>query len=115
MAVCTNKDQIIAEKIIGALGINHYFAALVGQRPDVPKKPNPAMLTLAAERIGCTTDTVVLVGDSDVDAAAARAAGIPSVIVRNGYFFGDHESLCADFLIDDMAGLMPLLPKLSLV
>ncbi len=115
MAVCTNKDQVIAEKIIGALGINHYFVALVGQQPDVPKKPDPTMLTLAAERIGCTTDTVVLVGDSDVDATAARAAGIPSVIVRNGYFFGNYESLCADFLIDDMAGLMPLLPTLNLV
>ena len=114
MAVCTNKDQVIAEKIIGALGIEHYFAVLVGQQPDVPKKPNPAMLLLAVEKMGCTSDKVLLVGDSDVDAAAARAAGILSVILRNGYFFGDYESLCADFLIDNMTGLMPLLPTTKL-
>lgn len=112
MAVCTNKDQIITEKIIGALGIEHYFAAMVGRQPDVPKKPDPAMLRLAAERIGCTADTVVMIGDSDVDAATARAAGAASVIVRNGYFFGDYESLGADFLIDDMTGFMPIVPTL---
>ena len=46
-----------------------------------------------------------MVGDSDVDAATARAAGTPSIIVRNGYFTGDYESLGANFLIDDMTGL----------
>ena len=115
MAVCTNKDQIIAEKIIWTLGIEHYFTAMVGRQPEVPKKPDPAMLRLAVERIGCTADTVVMVGDSDVDAATARAAGTPSVIVRNGYFSGDYESLCTDFLIDDMTGFMPLITTLTRV
>ena len=59
MAVCTNKDQIIAEKIIWALGIEHYFAAMVGRQPEVPKKPDPAMLETGSSenrlhgRYGC--------------------------------------------------------------
>lgn len=111
MAICTNKDQVIARKIVTALGIEPYVTVTVGRQPDIPKKPDPAMLKLAAEQIGCAVGSIVMVGDSDVDAATARAAGAPSVIVRNGYFSGDYEAIGADFLIEDMTSFMPLMPK----
>ena len=111
MAVCTNKDQVIARKIVTALGIEPYVTVTVGQHPDISKKPDPAMLKLAAQEIGCVVSSIVMVGDSDVDAATARASGAPSVIVRNGYFSGDYETIGADFLIEDMTGFMPLMSK----
>ena len=109
MAVCTNKDQVIARKIVRALGIEPYVTVTVGRQPDIPKKPDPAMLILAAAQIGCAVDSIVMVGDSDVDAATARAADARSVIVRNGYFSGNYETIDADLLISDMTGFMPLM------
>ena len=111
MAICTNKDQVIARKIVTALGIEPYVMATVGRQPDISKKPDPAMLNLAAEQIGCAVDSIVIVGDSDVDATTAQAAGACSVIVRNGYFSGDYETIGADFIIEDMTCLMPLMSK----
>ena len=111
MAVCTNKDQVIARKIVRALGIESYVTVTVGRQPDIPKKPDPAMLTLAAEQIGCAVGSIVMVGDSDVDATTAQAAGARSVIVRNGYFSGDYETIGAEFIIEDMTCLIPLMSK----
>jgi phosphoglycolate phosphatase len=113
MAVCTNKDQAIAHKIVEALGLDSYFIKTIGRQPNVPKKPDPAMLMIAAECLECSVETVVMIGDSDVDAQTARAAGSTAVILRNGYFSGDHGEIGADHLIDDMTGLLPLLDDLS--
>ena len=52
-----------------------------------------------------------MVGDSDVDATTAQAAGARSVIVRNGYFSGDYETIGAEFIIEDMTCLIPLMSK----
>jgi phosphoglycolate phosphatase-like HAD superfamily hydrolase len=68
---------------------------------------------IAAECLECSVETVVMIGDSDVDAQTARAAGSTAVILRNGYFSGDHGEIGADHLIDDMTGLLPLLDDLS--
>ena len=111
MAICTNKDQVIARKIVTALGIEPYVMVTVGRQPDISKKPDPAMLNLAAEQIGCAVDSIVMVGDSDVDATTAQAAGARSVIVRNGYFSGDYETIGAEFIIEDMTCLIPLMSK----
>ena len=111
MAVCTNKDQVIARKIVTALGIEPYVKVTVGRQPDITKKPDPAMLNLAAQEIGCVVSSIVMVGDSDVDAATARASGAHSVIVRNGYFLEITETIGADFLIEDMTGFMPLMSE----
>ena len=49
------------------------------------KKPSPAPLLAAAKAVGIAPSAAVLVGDSDQDYAAAKAAGWPFVWARYGY------------------------------
>ena len=84
LAVCTNKADRSALRLLDALGLSGHFTAIVGG--DVPRrKPDPAHLRAALGRIGAREDEAVLVGDSDTDAATARDAGVAFIAVSYGY------------------------------
>jgi phosphoglycolate phosphatase len=85
LAVCTNKPQVPALAILAALGLRSYFAAIAGVGPDGLRKPDPRHLLAAIERAGGSASDAVLVGDTEHDAAAARAAGVPFLRVGFGY------------------------------
>jgi len=113
MSVCTNKDERMAAKVVSALGLDSYFAAIVGRRPDLPKKPDPAMLFAAAAAIDSPLHQTMMIGDSDVDAATGVAAGCVSVIVRGGYCHAPYESLSVDYVLEDMSGLLAIVDSRS--
>ena len=52
------------------------FKAILGQRDDVAKKPDPAGAHEAARLMGCKTEEILYVGDTAVDMQTARAAGM---------------------------------------
>lgn len=85
MAVASNKFQAGTEKLIRLFFPGVEFAAVFGQRPDVPLKPDPAVV----EEILAVTSTprgeVLYVGDSGIDMQTARAAGVRSVGVMWGF------------------------------
>ena len=85
LAVCTNKPQAPALAILDALGLRAYFAAVVGVGPDGLRKPDPRHLLAAIERAGGSASDAVLIGDTDHDAAAALAAGVPFLRASFGY------------------------------
>lgn len=115
MAVCTNKEQNLARKIVTALGLDDYFVTVVGRHPDLAKKPDPAMLLHAIIAIGCNAEEVMMIGDSDVDAQTAAAANCVSVIAQNGYYGGDYTALGADFLVPDMTPVLGIIDQLNAV
>ena len=55
-----------------------------------------------------------MIGDNENDAAAAHAAAIPLVLMRDGYSRVDPEALGADALIDNFADLPGALKRLGL-
>lgn len=59
------------------------FDYALGESPDTPRKPAPDMVRKAMAALG--TDRAVYVGDSEVDVATARAAGLPCISVLWGY------------------------------
>jgi phosphoglycolate phosphatase len=83
LAVVTNKPAGLADAMIQAL-LPGRFAAIVGQRDEVPAKPDPAMARAAAAALGVAPGTCALVGDTAIDIATARAAGMRSVGVAWG-------------------------------
>ena len=85
LAICTNKEEGIAEMVVSALGIDKYFDIVVGSRLGLNKKPDPSMLILAADEINSPVKTTMMIGDSEVDAATGIAANSVSVIIRGGY------------------------------
>ena len=85
LAVCTNKPQALTMLLLDALGMTGLFATVVGGDVLPTQKPDPATLLLAIERAGGDPARAILVGDASPDTGAARAAGIPCVVVDFGY------------------------------
>jgi phosphoglycolate phosphatase len=83
LAVCTNKPQALAERVIDVLGLARYFDVVIGSDARRPQKPDPAPLLEAATRLGGTAP--VLVGDSLIDALTAQAAQAPFIHASYGY------------------------------
>ena len=79
LAVASNKFQAGTEKLIRRFFPDTEFAAVLGQRPDVPLKPDPAVVNEIVEVTGTAREDILYVGDSAVDMQTARAAGVRGV------------------------------------
>lgn len=108
LGVCTNKTTRLTESLLAALDLTRYFPVVVGG--DGPaRKPDPRHLLAVVERLGVEPRTVVMIGDSINDVAAAKAAGIKVVAVTFGYTTTPAVELGADAVIDSFAELPRLL------
>lgn len=85
LAVCTNKLAEPAAELLRALALDHHFAFLAGRDTFPVCKPDPGHLLEAIRSAGGTPDRAVMVGDSDVDVATAKAARVPVIGVTFGY------------------------------
>jgi phosphoglycolate phosphatase len=101
LAVCTNKTEVLSNKLLGALGLLSRFHGLAG-RDTFPRchKPNPEHLRGAVRLAGGDPARAVMVGDSDVDIAAARNAGVPVIAVTFGYVAEPIHTFAPDAIID---------------
>lgn len=111
LALCTNKPSALALGVVEALGWSRRFAALVGGDTLMVSKPDPAPLHLAIERAG--GGPAAFVGDSSVDIATARAAGVPCVAVSFGFADKPPHELGADRVIDAYSELAGALASLG--
>lgn len=85
VAVASNKFQAGTEKLIRLFFPGIPFAAVFGQRPGVPLKPDPAVVGEILARTGTAKERVLYVGDSGVDMQTAAAAGVRSAGVTWGF------------------------------
>jgi len=85
LAVLSNKPHGLTLKVAGALLEAWPFAVIVGERPGVPTKPDPEAGLAVARELGVAPTACALVGDSPVDVACARGAGMVAVAVSWGY------------------------------
>ena len=93
MAVITNKAAAFTGPLLDATGLSRWFAFAVSGDTLPEKKPHPLPLLHACERLGTRPQENLHIGDSKHDAAAARAAGCPVVLVPYGYNEGDDVRL----------------------
>ena len=106
LSVCTNKRTDLSLALLDALGMTHRFAAVVGGEAVAAQKPAADHLIAAVERAGGDLSRAVMIGDSASDAGAARAAGVPLVLVSFGYTDIPAADLGADVLIDHFDDLI---------
>ncbi len=111
LAICTNKIERLARRLVDALGWDGRFAAIVGGDTVGVSKPDPAPLRAAIERAG--GGRAAFVGDSISDTGAARAAAIPCVALTFGFSDRPADELGADLLIDHFDALVPALERLG--
>jgi phosphoglycolate phosphatase len=85
LAVYSNKPERFTRFLLERLGLERFFAHVLGGDSLATRKPDPAGLRLLAGRLGAPLAEVLLVGDSRVDAAAAAAAGCRFALVTWGF------------------------------
>lgn len=85
LAVCTNKHISAAEQLIRKFFPSDMFDAFDGDRPGVPRKPDPAHVRFIMETLGVAPEETVYLGDSGVDMQTAVNAGALPVGVLWGF------------------------------
>jgi len=111
-AVISNKREDLSKRLLEELGLSEYFDLIIGSDTAGEKKPSPVPVLYAMTRLGSNPEESIIVGDSNYDIEAGKKAGVKTVAVTYGY--RPKESLTeADYMIDDIRELMPLLHKLE--
>jgi len=107
LGVCTNKAEGPTVQILEALGMASKFSAVVGGDTLDAMKPDPAPLLLCLDRLNTPVADALFVGDSEIDAATARAAGLPFALFTRGYRKSPVESFETAFAFDEFSRLAP--------
>jgi phosphoglycolate phosphatase len=84
LAVLSNKPHLYTCEIVAAI-FPDTFDVIIGQRPGVPHKPDPAGVLEILALPEWRALTVAVIGDSVMDVQAAHAAGLRSIAVTWGY------------------------------
>ena len=108
-AVITNKPNPFSSQILEALGVAHFFIAVLAGDNGLPFKPDPAAIHHLMEATGATEEEVLFVGDSSIDIQAARNAGVEVVTLSHG--FANEATLREakpDHIVRDFPELMQL-------
>jgi phosphoglycolate phosphatase len=103
LACVTNKAERFTQPLLERKGLAKYFDAVICGDMVAKGKPDPACYRLACERLGVKPSEAVVIGDSENDALAARAAGIRVYCVPYGYNEGRPvESIDCDGILDSL-------------
>ena len=113
LAICTNTAERVTHAVLKALGLDGFFAAVIGGDTLAVKKPDPAPLTAAIERLGLGRDDAIMVGDNEHDAATAKAAGVPCVLVAYGYARVPLASIEAAATVERFADLPAVFARIA--
>ena len=84
-AVITNKPNPFSSQILEALGVAHFFIAILAGDNGLPFKPDPAAIRHLMEETDAMAEEVIFVGDSPIDIQSARNAGVEIVTLSHGF------------------------------
>jgi phosphoglycolate phosphatase len=99
LAVCTNKRESLSRALLAALGLADHFAALAGRDTFPSSKPDPGHLLGTIALAGGAARQAVMIGDTRIDVATAKAASVPVVACAFGYSDVAVDELGADAVI----------------
>ena len=111
MAVCTNKQEHLAIDLLKKIGIYNFFEYVAGHNTFDYCKPDPRHLTSVIEIIGGDIKKTLMIGDSETDANAARDAGIPVILLEDGYTEKNITEIYHNHLIKDFIGIEKIILK----
>jgi phosphoglycolate phosphatase len=114
LAVCTNKLEWLAKRLLDRLDLSARFAAICGQDTFGTQKPDPQIFRATVTRAGGEPERSIMVGDSITDVRTARAAEAPIIGVDFGYSDVAMAALRPDRLISSFAQLPEAVDDLAL-
>jgi phosphoglycolate phosphatase len=108
--LCTNKPVAVTRLILNDLDISGFFTSVIGGDSTPQRKPHPLPLLTCLKEMGSRAEDAVMVGDSGADVGAARAAGVPVILVPDGYTGVPAVSLGADYVVARLADIPGSIP-----
>ena len=111
MAVCTNKTEHLAIDLLKKIGIYDFFEYVAGHNTFEYCKPDPRHLTSVIEILGGDINKTIMIGDSETDANAAKNAGIPVILLEDGYTEKNTTEIYHNHLIKDFVGIEKIVLK----
>ena len=111
MGVCTNKQEHLAVDLLKKIGIYDFFEYVAGGNTFDYCKPDPRHITNMVEIMGGDIRKTIMIGDSENDADAAKSAGVPMILVEDGYTEKKIDQIYHNHLIKDFIGIENIVLK----
>jgi phosphoglycolate phosphatase len=111
MAVCTNKQEHLAVDLLKKIEIYDFFEYVAGHDTFEYCKPDPRHLTSVVEILGGDIKKTLMIGDSETDANAAKNAGIPVILLEDGYTEKNTTEIYHNHLIKDFIDIEKIITK----
>ncbi len=111
MAVCTNKTEHLAVDLLKQIKVYDYFEYVAGYNTFDYCKPDPRHLTNVIEIIQGQLKKSIMIGDSETDSESAKAAGLPFILVEDGYTDKTINEIYHNHLIKDFNGIEQIINK----
>ena len=111
LGVCTNKQDYLSVDLLKKLKINHFFEYIAGSNTFDYCKPDPRHLTNVIEIMQGDLKKSIMIGDSETDAETAKSAGVPFILLENGYTEKNSSEIHHDHLIKDFIGIEAIISK----
>ena len=111
MAVCTNKQENLSIDLLKKIGIYDFFEYVAGHNTFDYCKPDPRHLTSVIEILDGDLKKTIMIGDSETDANAAKNAGIPMILLEDGYTEKKTTEIYHNHLVRDFIGIENIVLK----
>ena len=111
MGVCTNKQEYLSVNLLKQLKIYDYFEYIAGSDTFDYCKPDPRHLTNVIEIMQGDIKKSLMIGDSETDAESAKAAGIPFILLEDGYTEKKVSEIYHDYLVKDFVNIEEIISK----
>ena len=111
MGVCTNKQEYLAIELLKKINIYDFFEYVAGGNTFDYCKPDPRHITNMVEIMGGDIRKTIMIGDSENDADAAKSAGVPMILVEDGYTEKKIDQIYHNHLIKDFVGIENIVLK----
>tara|TARA_A100001011_G_scaffold297422_1_gene310110 strand:- start:13 stop:696 length:684 start_codon:yes stop_codon:yes gene_type:complete len=105
MGVCTNKQEHLAVDLLKKIGIYNFFEYVAGHNTFEYCKPDPRHLTSVIDILDGNIKKSLMIGDSETDANAAKEAGMPVILLEDGYTEKNTDEIYHNHLIRDFVGI----------
>ena len=111
MGVCTNKTEHLAVDLLKKIGIYDFFEYVAGHNTFDYCKPDPRHLTSVIEILDGDIKKSLMIGDSETDANAAKDAGIPVILLEDGYTEKNTTEIYHNHLVKDFVNIEKIVTK----
>lgn len=112
LALVTNKEQALTCRVLPLCGLDGLFDPVVAGDTLPKRKPDPFPVYYCLEKLGVPVARALFVGDSPVDVATAKAAGVCCWVVPWGYSGGRPiAEQNPDRILSSYTDLLDVLPR----